>query len=79
MSNQVLREVHEDFCLYWQGQGRPMADWDATWLRWMRKELPRHTVTHNGSNVTAFDRKKAHNAAVFDSLADPIPEPLEIS
>lgn len=76
--NETLREVHEDFCLYWQGQGKPMADWDATWLRWMRKELPKHTVGRtNGSNVTAFERKKAANAAVFASLADPTPLEIE--
>lgn len=70
ITDAVLRTVHEDFCLYWQGQGKPMADWDATWLRWVRKELPKHTVDHAVSNVTAFERKKAHNAAVFASLGD---------
>jgi hypothetical protein len=66
-----LKSVHEDFCLYWTGQGRPMADWDSTWLRWMRKELPRFTVGRNSSNVTAFERKKAANGAVFQSLGEP--------
>lgn len=43
ITDTVLKSVHEDFCLYWRGQGKPMADWDATWLRWMRKELAKHT------------------------------------
>lgn len=27
----------EKFRLYWQGVGKPMADWKATWQRWIRQ------------------------------------------
>jgi hypothetical protein len=52
VTDPLLRSLHEDFCLYWQGQGRPMADWDAVWLRWMRKEFAKSKpTTSNGSVV----------------------------
>lgn len=50
-TDPMLKSLHEDFCLYWQGQGKPMADWDATWLRWMRKEVAKVKPVTNGSAV----------------------------
>lgn len=47
------------------------------WLNgdgWLDEPLP---ARNNGSNVTAFERKKAANAAVFASLADPTPLEIE--
>ncbi len=31
----------EQFLDYWKGNGRPMADWKATWQRWMRTSQAR--------------------------------------
>lgn len=28
---------HENFCDYWRGRGKMMADWIATWRVWMRR------------------------------------------
>lgn len=50
-TDPLLKSLHDDFCLYWQGQGRPMADWEAVWLRWMRKELAKVKPATNGSAV----------------------------
>jgi hypothetical protein len=51
-SDLTLKSLHEDFCLYWQGQGKPMADWDATWLRWIRQELRKATTpARNGHHL----------------------------
>jgi hypothetical protein len=35
-SDEQMRRQHRKFVDYWQGTGKPMADWDATWRRWMR-------------------------------------------
>jgi hypothetical protein len=49
ITDPILKSAHEDFCLYWRGQGKPMADWEAVWLRWMRKELAKHTPSRSPS------------------------------
>lgn len=35
----------EQFLDYWKGNGKPMADWKATWQRWMRTSQARITQT----------------------------------
>lgn len=63
VNNDQLKALHEDFVLYWQGQGRPMADWDATWLRWMRKECKKLTADR-GSRPAASDAAFARTQAL---------------
>jgi len=66
LTDPQLKALHEDFVLYWQGQGKPMADWDATWLRWMRKEAARLTATRNstGPPMATSDRRVAETQAL---------------
>jgi hypothetical protein len=35
-TSEQLKFQHRQFVDYWQGRGEPMADWHATWRRWMR-------------------------------------------
>jgi len=35
-TSEQLRFQHRQFVDYWLGRGEPMADWHATWRRWMR-------------------------------------------
>jgi hypothetical protein len=65
LTESQLKPLHEDFVLYWQGQGRPMADWDATWLRWMRKEAAKLAGVRNGTNgMATADRRVAETQAL---------------
>lgn len=65
LTDVQLKESHDDFVLYWQGQGRPMADWDATWLRWMRKEAAKLAGARNGTTpVATSDRRVAETQAL---------------
>jgi hypothetical protein len=41
LQENELEEVHEDFCTYWRGCGRPMLNWVATWQNRMRVEAGR--------------------------------------
>lgn len=58
-TDQALKQLHEDFCLYWQGQGKPMADWDATWLRWIRQELRKATTPARNNHGAGKPTQKA--------------------
>jgi hypothetical protein len=74
-----LKAEHAKFVDYWHaksGKDATKNDWNATWRNWIRRAAERPGV--NSSNVTAFERKKAANAAVFASLADPTSPTLEI-
>lgn len=65
LSDPQLKRLHEDFVLYWQGQGRPMADWEATWLRWMRKEADKLRGARTGTdNMAVADRRVAETQAL---------------
>lgn len=65
LTDSQLKALHDDFCLYWQGQGRPMADWEATWLRWMRKETAKVVGLRNGNGL----RPAASDAAFAQTQA----------
>ncbi|MCH9731657.1 MAG: hypothetical protein K0U84_18605 [Actinomycetia bacterium] len=66
LTDPQLKRLHEDFVLYWQGQGRPMADWEATWLRWMRKEAAKLRGTRDGTTgtVSTADKRAAETQAL---------------
>lgn len=65
LTDSRLKTLHDDFVLYWQGQGKPMADWDATWLRWMRKEAEKSTASRNGGpRIAASDAAFAQAQAL---------------
>lgn len=64
VSKETLETVHEDFCLYWTGQGKPMADWDSTWLRWIRKELAKVVPLRNGAPISTADQRVAQTQAL---------------
>lgn len=66
LTDAKLKSLHEDFVLYWQGQGKPMADWDATWLRWMRKEAEKLISPRGGNNsgIAASDLRAAQTQAL---------------
>jgi hypothetical protein len=65
LADSQLKALHEDFVLYWQGQGRPMADWDATWLRWMRKEAAKLSGVRTGTDgMATADRRVAETQAL---------------
>jgi hypothetical protein len=69
ITDPQLKSMHEDFVLYWKGQGRPMADWDATWLRWMRKEAAKvvpDRSTKPAASDAAFARTQALKLVVPD-------------
>lgn len=69
ITDEILRSAHEDFCLYWQGQGKPMAEWDATWLRWMRKELARTQNPGRSSNGGQVHKLRAITQLAADVRA----------
>lgn len=76
--NVDLKAEHRKFIDYWTDQTGAKAvkqSWEGTWRNWMRRageNQPRAAP----SNVSAFQRKTATNAAVFDLLADNQPPEL---
>jgi hypothetical protein len=44
--------------------------WNAAWCNWMRTADERRELRRGVSNVTAFERKKAANGAVYQSLGE---------
>lgn len=73
-----LRAEHAKFVDYWRakpGKDGRKTDWNATWRNWIRRTAEqqpalRAVPTNGHAPATAFQRKTAHNAAVFQSLAD---------
>lgn len=78
--NVDLKAEHRKFIDYWTDQTGAKAvkqSWEGTWRNWIRRageNQPRSPAA--GSNVSAFQRKTATNAAVFDLLADDQPPEL---
>lgn len=48
--------VFERFTLYWHGNNKPKADWDATWRLWVLNEIERGAP--NGSALATAPRRK---------------------
>jgi hypothetical protein len=75
-----FRVEHRKFIDYWMaksGKDATKNDWNATWRNWIRRASEHHArAPADASNVSAFQRKKATNAAVFDLLADDRPPEL---
>jgi hypothetical protein len=77
-----LEAEHKIFVDYWlakAGKDATKRDWNATWRNWMRREAknsPRVPIVNGRATPTAFERKKAANGAVFESLADDYPPEL---
>lgn len=69
-----LKAEHRKFVDYWTDQTGAKgvkASWVGTWRNWIRNAAERQARAPAGqSNVTAFQRKTANNAAVFEALAD---------
>lgn len=69
-----LRYEHRQFVDYWtdkSGANATKVSWVGTWRNWMRRAAAQQQErTAPPSNVTAFERKKAANAAVFQSLGE---------
>lgn len=78
--NVDLKAEHRKFVDYWTDQTGAKAvkqSWEGTWRNWIRRAAenqPRAPAA--ASNVSAFQRKTANNAAVFDLLADNQPPEL---
>jgi hypothetical protein len=57
----------EQFLDYWKGNGKPMADWTATWQRWMRKaqaDLLEKQARRGGSMNRQQQLEDANNEVV---------------
>jgi hypothetical protein len=51
------------------------VDWIGTYRNWIRRAAEHHHPQPAGTNgMSAFEQKKAANAAVFVALGDPLPE-----
>lgn len=69
---------HRKFVDYWTdktGKDATKVSWEGTWRNWMRRaseQQPSARVmpTNGHAPPTAFQRKTAHNAAVFNALGD---------
>jgi len=72
-----LAEILEDFRDYWTaktGKDATKLDWLATWRRWVRKEASQsRRAGPPRDGPTAYERKTAHNYAVYQALADDEP------
>lgn len=75
-----LKAEHRKFVDYWTDQTGAKAvkqSWEGTWRNWIRRAAENQPRAPSGQgNVTAFQRKTATNAAVFDLLADNQPPEL---
>jgi hypothetical protein len=69
-----LKTEHRKFIDYWTDQTGAKgvkASWVGTWRNWIRRAAENQPRAPAGaSNVSAFQRKTANNAAVFEALAD---------
>jgi hypothetical protein len=68
VTSEQFEYQHRKFIDHWKKTGKAMADWDATWRNWMRNASERGDFRNGNNGQTAYERKTAHNAAVFHAL-----------
>jgi len=75
-----FKAEHRKFVDYWTdktGKDATKVTWDGTWRNWMRRAAAdRRPNSPTGGGLTAFERKKAQNGAVFALLGDDTPQEL---
>lgn len=49
---------HKSFVDYWVGEGKPKADWVATWRNWMRREAANAGGRKNGRPLPMSDAER---------------------
>lgn len=71
----ALQAEHTKFVDYWiakAGKDACKVDWNATWRNWIRRAgESAHPSAATRGRATAYEVKRARNAAVFNELADP--------
>ncbi len=68
-TSDQLKFQHSQFVDYWQGRGEPMADWHATWRRWMRQAHSRGDF-----GATPAPNGKTHKLRALADLAAEVRE-----
>ncbi len=70
----ALQAEHTKFVDYWiakAGKDACKVDWNATWRNWIRRAgESAHPSGAARGQATAYEIKKARNAAVFNELAN---------
>lgn len=56
---------HENFCDYWRGRGKMMADWIATWRVWMRRAPQFKGATRDPVHLRTLDEIRADEAVQY--------------
>jgi len=68
--NLDLEVLHRGFVDYWLGEGKPKADWDATWRGWMRREATKATATTRATPRSKLDATLTGLAAMRATEVD---------
>lgn len=73
MDARRVQDESERFRDYWIGTGKPMADWEAVWRNWIRRnqsvQRPR-----SGGNVDRLSRVASQNRTRLDNVASDLAE-----